>query len=48
MFELASIDVRIGIGAVLDGFDLQSWVTTDGSDARTPINSICSGAARQT
>jgi uncharacterized protein (TIGR02001 family) len=42
-------DARVGIGAVLEGFDLQlTWVTTDGSDAYTPIPPIGSGAARQT
>lgn len=44
-------DARLGIGAVLDGFDLQlAWVTTDGSDAAAyaPIPLIGSGAARQT
>ena len=44
-------DVRLGIGVVLEGFDLQlAWVTTDGSDADAyaPIPPIGSGAARQT
>ena len=43
-------DARLGIGAVLDGFDLQlAWVTTDGSDdAYAPIPPIGSGAANQT
>ena len=42
-------DARVGIATVLGGFDLQlAWVTTDGSDARTPIPSISSDTARGT